>query len=69
MKATVLFTLIAGSTILMLYLNMQMRTEGMTHDALLMIPQRLSNFTVLASNMEVKKNDIPDWISCPPAVI
>ena len=37
-------------------------------DGLYKIPQRQSNYTVLTSSMEVKMSDIPDWISCPPAV-
>ena len=48
----------------------QDRTETtITLDRLLRIPRRLSNYSVLTANMEVRLDDIPNWISCPPAVI
>ena len=43
-----------------------------TIDNLTRIPRRQSNYTILNSKvspMEFKLGDIPDWISCPPAVI
>ena len=69
MKATVLTTLIVVSTLIVLYLTGQMKTKGLMHEDLIMIPRRQSNYTVLSSSMELKKLNIPDWISCPPAVI
>ena len=42
---------------------------SIAHNSLLKIPQRQSNYTVMTSSMEIKWDDIPDWISCPPAVI
>ena len=66
MKALILITLIVGSTFIMLFLTIQMRLDGLTPDVFpLKIPPRQSNHT----NMQVKKSDIPHWISCPQAVI
>ena len=45
------------------------RMTTIAYDRLLKIPRRPSNYTVLTSSMEVRLDDIPDWISCPPAVI
>ena len=41
-------------------------------DSLTRLPRRKSNYTILNSKvnpMEFMPGDIPDWISCPPAVI
>ena len=48
------------------------REDNYQFDNLTRIPRRQSNFTILNSKvnpMEFKLGDIPDWISCPPAVI
>lgn len=66
MKTTVL---IVCSTFLIFYLTLKMRIDRLAGKDLLMIPQRQSEYKVLTSSMKVKKSDIPDWISCPPAVI
>ena len=69
MKEKVLITLLIGSICLNFYLTVNMRTEGAAFEDLLVIPQQQSNNTLFTSSMEVKKCNIPDWISCPPAVI
>ena len=54
----------------MIYLTAKMRKEGPNRmHANDRIPQRQSNYTVLSAAMEVRWDDIPNWISCPPAVI
>ena len=78
LKPSLFFTLLVGSIIIMILFNSTVRkerkvgperTSTIAHDRLLKIPRRPSNYTLLTSSMEVKWDDIPDWISCPPAVI
>ena len=63
-------TIIIGSSLIITFYRL--KASERTIDNLTRIPRRQSNFTILNSKvnpMEFKLGDIPDWISCPPAVI
>ena len=50
----------------MVKLRKERPRRKISDDMLLKIPRRQSNYTLL---MDVRLDEIPHWISCPPAVI
>ena len=67
-KVPIFLCLFIGCILILFYQTVKLRSKGPSHDKQLRIPRRPSNHSVMISSMEVTRSDIPDWISCPPAV-